>query len=109
MARTSSSLLRIVMAVVGIAALMSASSCFVSAPKATPSTELRGALAGAGAAVLTSGALPAFAEKTFEVDSVEAYDLKVQYAAGLVLTASAFFVGFIISQARILVENKWLN
>eukprot|EP00933_Yihiella_yeosuensis_P069878 TRINITY_DN7695_c0_g1_i1.p1 TRINITY_DN7695_c0_g1~~TRINITY_DN7695_c0_g1_i1.p1 ORF type:complete len:109 (+),score=28.93 TRINITY_DN7695_c0_g1_i1:79-405(+) len=101
--------LPIVISLLAAALLLRAATSFVPAPQQQQLRFLQTAAASAGTAALTSGALPALAEKTFEVDSVEAYDLKVQYAAGLVLTASAFFVGFIISQARILVENKWLN
>eukprot|EP00930_Biecheleria_cincta_P068325 TRINITY_DN5566_c1_g1_i2.p2 TRINITY_DN5566_c1_g1~~TRINITY_DN5566_c1_g1_i2.p2 ORF type:complete len:107 (+),score=32.59 TRINITY_DN5566_c1_g1_i2:126-446(+) len=53
-----------------------------------------------------ASALPALAE---EIDVGEEYNRKVLNAAGYCLGLAAFLVGFIISQAKKSVENRWLD
>mmetsp|Transcript_20441 Transcript_20441/g.30733 ORF Transcript_20441/g.30733 Transcript_20441/m.30733 type:complete len:107 (-) Transcript_20441:64-384(-) len=65
---------------------------------------LQGAALASGA--LMAAAAPALAE---EIDGADAYSRKVFTGAAYALVLAAFLVGLIISQARKLVENKWLN
>mmetsp|Transcript_25713 Transcript_25713/g.68284 ORF Transcript_25713/g.68284 Transcript_25713/m.68284 type:complete len:117 (+) Transcript_25713:73-423(+) len=98
---------------VGLLCLLCSGSAFVPAPAtsaevAAPSGArfLEAAAVTSGAAVLASGALPALAE---EIDSAEAYNRKVMTGAAYCLTLAFFLMGLIVSQARKLVENRWLN
>ncbi|CAJ1453458.1 unnamed protein product [Effrenium voratum] len=101
--------------------------CFLpSASSATRvSPQLRAAEAGVpnvGAAVVGSGlslvaASPALATwsegsepgQNIDPDSTEYYNRKVLNATAVCLTFAVFLFGLLISQARKLVENKWLN
>ena len=64
-----------------------------------------------------TGALPAMATwaegaepgANPDPDSTEYYNRKVLTATAWCLTLAAFLCGLVISQARKLVENKWLN
>ncbi|CAE8653723.1 unnamed protein product [Polarella glacialis] len=109
MARSSAVLLPLVLAACALLALNTA---FLPAPGVvTEAPQLRflqAAAVSTGAAVLSSG-LPALAAMEVEPDSAEAYNQKVLNAAAWCLTLAVFLVGLIISQARKLVENKWLN
>merc|ERR1719401_2066049 len=58
------------------------------------------------AALLASNSIPALSE---EIDSAEAYNRKVLTGAAWCLTLAFILLGVIVSQARKLVENKWLN
>mmetsp|Transcript_54784 Transcript_54784/g.143101 ORF Transcript_54784/g.143101 Transcript_54784/m.143101 type:complete len:114 (-) Transcript_54784:116-457(-) len=113
MARSASIVLPLAAVAACALVLLGASSAFVPAPAAAaevaaPSNArfLQAAAASSGAAVLASGALPALAE---EIDSAEAYNRKVMTGAAYCLTLAFFLMGLIVSQARKLVENRWLN
>ena len=64
-----------------------------------------------------AGSLPAFAtwgegsESGQNIDpvSTEYYNRKVLNATAICLTFAVFLFGLVVSQARKLVENKWLN
>ncbi|CAE8614189.1 unnamed protein product [Polarella glacialis] len=112
MARSSRVFLPVVLVSVAVLALFQMGSAFLPAPGVvTEAPQLRflqAAAVSTGAAVLSSG-LPALAAMEVEPDSAEAYNQKVLNAAAWCLTLAVFLVGLIISQARKLVENKWLN
>ncbi|CAE7539430.1 unnamed protein product, partial [Symbiodinium necroappetens] len=64
-----------------------------------------------------AGSLPAFATwgegseagQNIDPDSTEAYNRKILNATAICLTFAVFLVGLVVSQARKLVENRWLN
>eukprot|EP00439_Symbiodinium_sp_Y106_P030008 s3782_g3.t1 len=64
-----------------------------------------------------SGSLPALATwgegseagQNIDPDSTEAYNRKILNATAICLTFAVFLVGLVVSQARKLVENRWLN
>ncbi|CAJ1350228.1 unnamed protein product [Effrenium voratum] len=94
------------------------SSCFVQAPARAEVQHLRAletATMSTGLSMV--GALPAFATwsegsepgQNIDPDSTEYYNRKVLNATAVCLTFAVFLFGLLISQARKLVENKWLN
>merc|ERR1712113_580703 len=95
-----------------VAALLPQSFCsFVPAPG---SQQLRGAeqvATSVGLALMTSA--PAQAASLFASDSPpqsrDEYFSRVLTGAGICAALAAFLVGFIITQAKRVVENKWLN
>eukprot|EP00930_Biecheleria_cincta_P013867 TRINITY_DN12161_c0_g1_i3.p1 TRINITY_DN12161_c0_g1~~TRINITY_DN12161_c0_g1_i3.p1 ORF type:complete len:107 (+),score=22.39 TRINITY_DN12161_c0_g1_i3:60-380(+) len=92
---------------VALLVLYSAAS-FVQPPATVESSQqrrfLQATAVSSGAAL--ASALPALAE---EIDVGEEYNRKVLNAAGYCLGLAAFLVGFIISQAKKSVENRWLD
>lgn len=101
-----------------VAALLR-SSCFVQAPARTLETQQLRALETAtlSTGLSMAGALPAFATwgegsepgQNIDPDSTEYYNRKVLNATAICLTFAVFLFGLVVSQARKLVENKWLN
>mmetsp|Transcript_55122 Transcript_55122/g.103350 ORF Transcript_55122/g.103350 Transcript_55122/m.103350 type:complete len:118 (+) Transcript_55122:72-425(+) len=97
------------------------SATFVQAPARTveaPQQQLRVMETAAMSTGLTlTGALPALATwsegsepgQNIDPDSTEAYNRKILNATAICLTFAVFFIGLVISQARKLVENRWLN
>mmetsp|Transcript_112472 Transcript_112472/g.157738 ORF Transcript_112472/g.157738 Transcript_112472/m.157738 type:complete len:114 (+) Transcript_112472:44-385(+) len=93
---------------------------FVPSPSAAPrvSPELRAAEAAAVATAMSmANAAPAMATwgegsepgQNIDPDSTEYYNRKVLNATAICLTFAVFLFGLVVSQARKLVENKWLN
>ncbi|CAE8583144.1 unnamed protein product [Polarella glacialis] len=112
MARSSAVLLPLVLAALALLAVTQTAflpAAGVQAPPKQLREVLQAAAVTSGTAILASGALPAMAAMEVEPDSAEAYNQKVLNAAAWCLTLAVFLVGLIISQARKLVENKWLN
>ena len=103
------------------AALLVKSATFVQPPARTvegPQHQLRvleTAAMSTGLAMTNS--LPAFATwsegsepgQNIDPDSTEYYNRKVLNATAICLTFAVFLFGLVVSQARKLVENKWLN
>ncbi|CAL1140409.1 unnamed protein product [Cladocopium goreaui] len=95
------------------------STCFVQAPARTLETQQLRALETAtlSTGLSMAGALPAFATwgegsepgQNIDPDSTEYYNRKVLNATAICLTFAVFLFGLVVSQARKLVENKWLN
>ena len=98
------------------------SSCnFVEAPARTvdgPQHQLRlMETAALSTGIAMTNSLPALATwsegsepgQNIDPDSTEAYNRKVLNATAICLTFAVFLVGLVISQARKLVENRWLN
>mmetsp|Transcript_1835 Transcript_1835/g.2720 ORF Transcript_1835/g.2720 Transcript_1835/m.2720 type:complete len:121 (-) Transcript_1835:182-544(-) len=94
--------------------------CFVQAPARTVEgvQSLRVLEAAALSTGLSmAGSLPAFATwgegseagQNIDPDSTEAYNRKILNATAICLTFAVFLVGLVVSQARKLVENRWLN
>lgn len=93
---------------------------FVPAPSNAPRVQpqLRAAEAAAISAGLSMvNAAPALATwgegsepgQNIDPDSTEYYNRKVLNATAICLTFAVFLFGLVVSQARKLVENKWLN
>ena len=109
------------LALCAAAVLFVKSATFVQAPARTvegPQHQLRlleTATMSTGLAM--TGALPAFATwsegsepgQNIDPDSTEYYNRKVLNATAICLTFAVFLFGLVVSQARKLVENKWLN
>mmetsp|Transcript_43699 Transcript_43699/g.81503 ORF Transcript_43699/g.81503 Transcript_43699/m.81503 type:complete len:116 (+) Transcript_43699:75-422(+) len=112
-----SALLPVVLCCLAVAALRSA--CFVQAPaRSVEGQQLRALETAALSTGLSmAGSLPAFATwsegsepgQNIDPDSTEAYNRKILNATAICLTFAVFFIGLVISQARKLVENRWLN
>eukprot|EP00930_Biecheleria_cincta_P068323 TRINITY_DN5566_c0_g3_i1.p1 TRINITY_DN5566_c0_g3~~TRINITY_DN5566_c0_g3_i1.p1 ORF type:complete len:107 (-),score=23.12 TRINITY_DN5566_c0_g3_i1:13-333(-) len=89
-------------------ALLHSATTFVQPPAAVEAPQqlrfLQATAISSGTAL--ASALPALAE---EIDVGEEYNRKVLNAAGYCLGLAAFLVGFIISQAKKSVENRWLD
>mmetsp|Transcript_77718 Transcript_77718/g.215933 ORF Transcript_77718/g.215933 Transcript_77718/m.215933 type:complete len:118 (+) Transcript_77718:83-436(+) len=108
-------------ALVAVVACIGLRSAFVPSPaaaealggsRATPEQLLQSAAVASGAFLASSA--PAFAgtppaAALEEIDSAEVYNRKVLTGAAYGGMLCAFLFGLIISQARKLVENKWLN
>merc|ERR1712203_355704 len=108
MRRSAATVFPIVALAAAVFAMLSVGSAFVPAPSHSQQATrfLEASVVSAGATMMASGALPAIAE---EIDAAEAYNRKVMTGAAYGLTLSFILLGIIISQARKLVENKWLN
>ncbi|CAE7304116.1 unnamed protein product [Symbiodinium microadriaticum] len=101
--------------------LLQSATTFVQAPARTvegPQHQLRVLETAAVSTGLTlSGSLPALATwgegseagQNIDPDSTEAYNRKILNATAICLTFAVFLVGLVVSQARKLVENRWLN
>mmetsp|Transcript_17173 Transcript_17173/g.35864 ORF Transcript_17173/g.35864 Transcript_17173/m.35864 type:complete len:106 (-) Transcript_17173:162-479(-) len=90
-------------------ALLGLRCAFLPGPSAAaPARGIAAPLQGAALAssALVAAAAPVLAE---EIDGADAYSRKVFTGAAYAFVLAAFLVGLIISQARKLVENKWLN
>ena len=94
-----------------VAVLLQSFCSFVPAPG---SQQLRGAeqvATSVGLALMTSA--PAQAASLFASDAPaqnrEEYNQRVLTGAGIATMLAAFLVGFIITQTKRVVENKWLN
>ena len=97
------------------------SSTFVQAPARTvegPQQQLRiMETAALSTGIAMTNALPAMATwgegseagQNIDPDSTEAYNRKILNATAICLTFAVFLVGLVVSQARKLVENRWLN
>mmetsp|Transcript_35396 Transcript_35396/g.82604 ORF Transcript_35396/g.82604 Transcript_35396/m.82604 type:complete len:124 (+) Transcript_35396:80-451(+) len=96
------------------------SAAFLPSPAAAPrfQPQLRAVEAAAISTGLTlAGATPALATwgegseagQNIDPDSTEAYNRKILNATAICLTFAVFLVGLVVSQARKLVENRWLN
>ncbi|CAE7393326.1 unnamed protein product [Symbiodinium microadriaticum] len=97
------------------------SSTFVQAPTRTvegPQQQLRiMETAALSTGIAMTNALPAMATwgegseagQNIDPDSTEAYNRKILNATAICLTFAVFLVGLVVSQARKLVENRWLN
>mmetsp|Transcript_60198 Transcript_60198/g.95349 ORF Transcript_60198/g.95349 Transcript_60198/m.95349 type:complete len:117 (+) Transcript_60198:101-451(+) len=113
-----SSLLPVALCCVAVVTLLR-STCFVQAPTRTLETQQLRALETAtlSTGLSMAGALPAFATwsegsepgQNIDPDSTEYYNRKVLNATAICLTFAVFLFGLVVSQARKLVENKWLN
>merc|ERR1712060_342020 len=108
MRRSAATILPAVALAASACVMMSIGSAFVPAPSHSQQAPrfLEASVVSAGATVLASAALPAIAE---EIDAAEAYNRKVMTGAAYGLTLSFILLGIIISRARKLVENRWLN
>merc|ERR1712060_606318 len=106
--RSAATLLPLAALAAAAALVMYMGSAFVPPPSnaAQGTRFLEASLVSAGATVMASGAIPALAE---EIDAAEAYNRKVMIGAAYGVTLSFILLGIIISQARKLVENRWLN
>ncbi|CAK9070436.1 unnamed protein product [Durusdinium trenchii] len=103
------------------AVLLLKSTTFVQAPARTvegPQHQLRVLeTASMSTGLAMAGSLPAFATwgegsesgQNIDPDSTEYYNRKVLNATAICLTFAVFLFGLVVSQARKLVENKWLN
>mmetsp|Transcript_40677 Transcript_40677/g.75693 ORF Transcript_40677/g.75693 Transcript_40677/m.75693 type:complete len:117 (-) Transcript_40677:106-456(-) len=109
---------RLLPLVLGAIALLHWSAAFLPAPSTGVHRQLRAAEAATVSAGLTlAGAAPALATwsegsepgQNIDPDSTEAYNRKILNATAICLTFAVFFIGLVISQARKLVENRWLN
>merc|ERR1711924_146206 len=103
MARTS----LLTIALLAAVAFCGLRSAFVPAPSSTQVNQqaLQGVAASSGAFLAAVAADPAFAES---MDSAEVYNRKILTAGSYALIPTFFLFGLIISQARKMVENKWL-
>mmetsp|Transcript_112474 Transcript_112474/g.157744 ORF Transcript_112474/g.157744 Transcript_112474/m.157744 type:complete len:119 (-) Transcript_112474:147-503(-) len=94
------------------------STCFVAPARTLETQQLRALeTATLSTSLSMAGALPAFATwgegsepgQNIDPDSTEYYNRKVLNATAICLTFAVFLFGLVVSQARKLVENKWLN
>mmetsp|Transcript_60526 Transcript_60526/g.184907 ORF Transcript_60526/g.184907 Transcript_60526/m.184907 type:complete len:113 (-) Transcript_60526:14-352(-) len=112
MALRGPTVLPVALLAMGLAVALYAGAAFVPGPQSVtavsppPQARFLQAAAASSAAALVGGALPALAE---EIDAAEAYNRKLLTGSAYVLALSAILVGIIVSQARKLVDNKWLN